>query len=145
MLSSVTTHYVNRTEKDIIPPLYLSVDCCESIEDKVQLNELHLDIPPKAQFVHEHKLNLVHHKIDKLQEVIDEHEWQLKHSNQTRHLSIISLVGSALLAILISILCCCCCRPCYRKCWHMMFRAVFWVILPCKMTALNIILAAVRT
>jgi hypothetical protein len=47
MLKFVTAHYVNLTENDIIPPLYLSVDCCETIESKIQLRELHLDIPPK--------------------------------------------------------------------------------------------------
>jgi hypothetical protein len=98
--------------------LYLSVDCCETIESKIQLSELQLDIPPKTQVTYKDELNLAHHKIDKVQGFMEEHEWQLIHSTQMRHLSIITLVGSALLTLLIGTLCSCCCwRPCCRKCW----------------------------
>jgi hypothetical protein len=47
MLKSVTTHYANHTQKDIIPPLYLAVDCCETGENKIHLDELQQETPLK--------------------------------------------------------------------------------------------------
>jgi hypothetical protein len=35
MISAVTAHYVNHTEKDIIPPIELEPDFCESVTNKI--------------------------------------------------------------------------------------------------------------
>jgi hypothetical protein len=47
MIRSVTSHYVNQTRKDIVPPLDLILDCCESEAAKIHLNELQLETPIK--------------------------------------------------------------------------------------------------
>jgi hypothetical protein len=45
MIRSITAHYVNRTGKDIIPPLELLFDCCDSGINKINLDELQLESP----------------------------------------------------------------------------------------------------
>jgi hypothetical protein len=47
MLKSFTMHSVNHTNKDIIPPLQLEVDCCEEQSNRITLDELRLESPCK--------------------------------------------------------------------------------------------------
>jgi hypothetical protein len=118
MLKSVTAHYVNHTQKDIIPPLYLPADCCETGENKIHLDDLQLETPLKNILTHNDELQLASYKVNEVQKLIEEQEWKLKHASRTHQLSVLSSVGAVTLALLISILCCCCCccRSC-RKCW----------------------------
>jgi hypothetical protein len=47
MIRSLTTQYVNNTQKDIMPPLYLPFNCCETSENRIHLDELQLETPLK--------------------------------------------------------------------------------------------------
>jgi hypothetical protein len=48
MIRSLTSQYVNHTEKDIIPPLYLPFNRCETSENRIHLDELQLETPLKS-------------------------------------------------------------------------------------------------
>jgi hypothetical protein len=43
MMRSITAHYVSCTGKDIIPPLELIFDCCDSGINRINLDELQLE------------------------------------------------------------------------------------------------------
>jgi hypothetical protein len=120
MIRSITSHYVNQTSKDIIPPLELSVNCCESEAAKIQLDELQLETPLKNLLTHNDELQLASYKVQDVQKLIEEQEWKLKHEKATHQLSVLSSIGAATLVLSIGILCCCCCCcccRCCRRCW----------------------------
>jgi hypothetical protein len=48
MIRFITTHSVNRTNKDIMPSLQLEVNCCETQFNRISLNELQLESPRKG-------------------------------------------------------------------------------------------------
>ncbi|PNF34241.1 hypothetical protein B7P43_G17488 [Cryptotermes secundus] len=123
MIRSITSHYVNHTGKDIIPALYLPLDCCENDKTKIHLDELQLETPLKNVLTHNDELRLASHKVEDVEKLIEEQEWKLKHEKSTRQLSVLSSIGAAALALLIGIMCCCCCCRCCRNCWP---RFVKW-------------------
>jgi hypothetical protein len=47
MIRSLTSQYVNHTQKDIIPPLYLPFNCGETSENRIHLDEMQLETPLK--------------------------------------------------------------------------------------------------
>jgi hypothetical protein len=48
MIRAITSHYVNNSAKDIIPPLALDIDCWQTTTNKLTLNELQLEAPLKT-------------------------------------------------------------------------------------------------
>jgi hypothetical protein len=49
---------VNDTDKDIIQPVRLDYDCCESIGSRQALNDLQLDTPLRSVLTHDNELKL---------------------------------------------------------------------------------------
>jgi hypothetical protein len=47
MIRSLTSRYVNHMKKDIMLPLYLPFNCCETSENRIHLDELQLETPLK--------------------------------------------------------------------------------------------------
>jgi hypothetical protein len=123
MMRSITTHSVNRTNKDIIPPLQLEVNCCETQFNTISLNELQLESPIKNILTHNDELEMASYKIKDVERLIADQEWKMKHSTNTSRLSVLTTIGSVVLGLLISVLCCCCCCKCCRRCWP---RFVKW-------------------
>jgi hypothetical protein len=76
MIRSITAHYVNRTEKDIIPPLELQFDCCESVSNKINLDELQLESPIKNVLMHNDELKIASYKVNDV-----ENYWKSKTGN----------------------------------------------------------------
>jgi hypothetical protein len=58
VIRPVTSHYVNQTHKDIIPPLDFILDCFESEAAKINLNELQLGTLLKNLPTHNDELQL---------------------------------------------------------------------------------------
>ena len=107
---------VNNTDKDIIPPIHLEYDCCETIGSRQALNELHLDTPLRSVLTSENELRLSSHKVSEVETMINEQQWKLEHSRRTESLSFFSIIGLCTSVLLICILLClCCCQCC--KCW----------------------------
>jgi hypothetical protein len=117
VIRSITTHSVNHTNKDIIPPLQLEVDCCETEFNRISLNELQLESPIKNILTHNNELEMASYKLKEVERLIADQEWKMKHSANTSRLSMLATIGSIVLGLLISILCCCCCCKCCRRCW----------------------------
>jgi hypothetical protein len=117
LIRSITTHSVNRTNKDIISPLQLEVNCCETQFNRISLNELQLESPIKNILTHNNELEMASYKIKEVERLIADQEWKMKHYVSTSRLSVLATIGSVALGLLISMLCCCCCCKCCRKCW----------------------------
>jgi hypothetical protein len=68
MIRSLTSRYVNHTQKDIIPPLYLPFNC-ETSENRIHLDELQLEMPLKNILTHNDELQLASYKVKEVQEL----------------------------------------------------------------------------
>jgi hypothetical protein len=86
----------NNTDKDIIPPLSLEYDCCETQGENVKLNDIYLDLPLKNIVNHLDDLRIASHKVEEIESLISEQEWKVKHSAVDCHLSFLSYVGMLL-------------------------------------------------
>jgi hypothetical protein len=74
VIRSVTSHHVNQTRKDIVPPLDLILDCCESEAAKIHLDELQLGTPLKNLPTHNDELQWASYIIKDDQKLIEEQE-----------------------------------------------------------------------
>jgi hypothetical protein len=84
--------YTNNTDKDIIPPLSLEYDCCETQGKNVKLNDIHLDLPLENIVNDLNDVRIASHKADEVERLISEQEWKVKHSAVDCHLSFLSYV-----------------------------------------------------
>jgi hypothetical protein len=123
MIRSITAYSVNRTGKDIITPLELLFDCCDSGINKINLDELQLESPIRNVLTHNDELEIASYKVADVEKLLEEQEWKLKHSEKAKNLSVLGSIGAVTLGILISVLCYCCCCRCCRNCWP---RFVKW-------------------
>jgi hypothetical protein len=117
MIRAITMHSVNHTNKDIIPPLQLEVNCCETQFNTINLNELQLESPIKNILTHNNELEAASYKIKEVENLIADQEWKMRHSMKASRMSVLAVIGPVTLGLLVSILCCCCCCKCCRKCW----------------------------
>ena len=115
LIQSHSTLVTNRTSKDIIPPISLEYDCCESVDKTSKLNELHLQIPLQSVTSSLDDLRIASHKVEDVENLIREQDWKIKHSMTDSHLSFLSYVGMATTSLTLIFLCCCCCSKCCRK------------------------------
>jgi hypothetical protein len=107
----------NSTNKDVIPPLSLEYDCCEHVDQTIKLNELHLSLPLKSVTNSLDYLRIASHKVEDVENLIQEQEWKMKHSTVNNHLSFLSYVGMVTSSLtLICLFYCCCARCCGRRC-----------------------------
>jgi hypothetical protein len=61
-------------------------------------------------------LKLASHTVDKVNRLILEQEWKIKHSTTYSHLSFLTYVGMITTEIVMIVFCyCCCCKCCRRK------------------------------
>ena len=64
IITSLTVHSVNNTDKDIKQPLNLTHDCCEMIFYALPLVEIKLETPIKNISTHDGNLHLANHKVE---------------------------------------------------------------------------------
>jgi hypothetical protein len=70
MIRSITTHYVNRTRKDIIPLLELQYDCCYSGVNKINLDKLQLESQIKYFVMHNDELEIASYNTNDVQKLL---------------------------------------------------------------------------
>ena len=117
LIQAQMTIETNSTERDIIPHLFLDVDCCQTESKIVNLNDIHLDLPLKHIVNHLDDLRVASHRVDDVERLISEQEWKIKHSNTDYHLSFLSYIGMVTTSLTLCVLCyCCCCKCCRKNC-----------------------------
>jgi hypothetical protein len=122
IIRSVSIHSVNKTRKDIMPPLNMTHDCCGMAVDAVVLGELQLETQLKNIPIHEEDLNLVSHKVENVQNLVNKQECKARHSVGKR-MSLLSVIGTVIFVVLFTFLSCCCCFcRCCRNCWPRFMR-----------------------
>jgi hypothetical protein len=97
----------NHTSKDVIPPLSLEYDCCGSAHQNFKLNELHLQIPLRSVTNSLDDFRIVSHKVDDVENLILEQDWQIKHSRVDSNLIFLSYVGMVTTSPTLICLWCC--------------------------------------
>jgi hypothetical protein len=81
MMRSITTHSVNRINKDFIPPLQLDIDCCETQYNRIgSLDELQFESPIKNILTHNNELKMASYKIKDVEGLIADQEWKIKNT-----------------------------------------------------------------
>jgi hypothetical protein len=85
------------------------MDCCETESSKL-IDSTSIKTPIKNILAHTNELKLANHKVDELEELIQEQEWKLTQNAKTHQLSLIANAGSVTLGLLICILLRCCCK-----------------------------------
>jgi hypothetical protein len=106
---------VNNTDKYVIPPLTLTMECCESESNKLKLDAISIKTPIMNILTHTDELKLASHKVDDLEKLIRGQEWKLTQNAKTHQLSIIAYTASLTLGLLMCILLCCCWCKCCRN------------------------------
>lgn len=102
MNRSITAYCVNRTRKDIIPPLELKLDSCDSGTKKINLAELQSESIIKDTIMHNDELEILSYKVHDVQKLSEKQDWKLKHSAEAKHSYILGSIGAATLRLLIS-------------------------------------------
>ena len=105
----------NCTSKDGIPPKFLEYDCCSSVDQNFKLNELHFHITLRSVTNLLDDLRIASHKVEDVQNLILEQDWNIKHSEVDSHLPFLSYVGMVTTSLTLICLCYCCCSKCCRK------------------------------
>jgi hypothetical protein len=122
VITALTVHSVNNTGKSAIHPLNLAPNCCEVTVDTLTLGEIKLEILVKGISTHEEEMRLANHKVDRVQKLVNEQEWEVNHTAEKEG-SLLSMNRTLIFVLGLCILCCCCCLCCCRNCWY---RAMKW-------------------
>jgi len=80
LIQSHSTLTSNRTSKDVIPPISLEYDCCDSVNQNFKLNELHLHILLRSVTRSLDDLRVASHKVEDVEGLLREQDWKIKHS-----------------------------------------------------------------
>jgi hypothetical protein len=75
LIQSHATLTSNRTSKDVIPPVSLEFDCCESVKQSFKFNDLHLHIPLRSVTRSLDDLRIASHKVEDVESLIREQDW----------------------------------------------------------------------
>jgi hypothetical protein len=124
LIQSHATLTSNHTSKDVISPVSLEFDCCESVNQNFKLKDLHLHIPLRSVTRLLDDFKIASHKVEDVESLIREQNWKIKHSTIDSHLTFLSYVGMVMTAITLICLCYCCCVRCCKRCpgfskwWH---------------------------
>jgi hypothetical protein len=71
--------------------------------------------------MHNDEVETANYKVNDVQKLLEEQDYEFKHSAKAKHLSVLGSIGAETLEMLIRILCCCCCC---RNCWS---RSLKWL------------------
>jgi hypothetical protein len=69
----------NHTNKDVIPPLSLEYDCCDSMSKSCKLIRLRLHMPMEGVAGTFDDLKIANHKVEDVERLIFENDWKFKH------------------------------------------------------------------
>ena len=99
----------NYSNKDVIPPLSLSYDCCLDWNVAETVNSMKIDTHLNHIVNNIEDLKYASHKVQEVENLLSEEEWKQKQSERVYNLSFMSIIG---LVAIVLILCCYCCKCC---------------------------------
>ena len=102
LIPAQLTISTNNTDKGIILHLPLEFDCCEIQGRNFNLNNIRLDLPLTNVIRHLDDLKVANHKVEEVENLIEEQDWKLKHSNMDYNLSFLSYVGMVTTTLIFS-------------------------------------------
>jgi hypothetical protein len=105
----------NITFPDIIPIPPIDFDCCLTSEQQKYLDKIQLNLPLSNVLSHVDELKITSHKIDEVNDLINNEKWKIEHSTNLHYTSWATIAGLMSLIIILSICCSCCCCNCCRK------------------------------
>jgi len=120
VITALTVHSVNNTGKSAIHHLNVTPDCCEVTVDTLTFGEIKLEIPVKGITAYEEEMRLANHRVDRVQELVSEQEWEGNHTEEKERSSL-SMNRTFVFVLLLCILCCCCCL-CRRNYWYRVMK-----------------------
>ena len=91
-IQSHATIASNHTDMDMLPPVSLEYDCCDSMGKNFNLNRLRLQIPLGSVAGSFDDLKIANHKVD-VERLIFKQDWKVKHFTVDTHFSFLSYVG----------------------------------------------------
>ena len=91
-IDSHATVVNNHTNKDVIPPLSLEYDCCDSMSKSLKLNRLRLHMPMEGAAGSFDDLKIANHKVGD-ERLIFENDWKFKHVTVDSNMSFLSYVA----------------------------------------------------
>lgn len=106
---------INVTFPDIIPIPSIDFDCCIAIQDQSYLDKIELNLPISNILSHSDELKITSHKIDEVNDLINDEKWKIEHSEKLHYTSWLTTFGILTLVAIIGTCCsCCCCKSCRR-------------------------------
>lgn len=105
----------NATFPDVIPNTPIDLDCCLTASQQTYLEKIKLNLPISNVLSHTDELQVTAHKIEEVNELINDEKWRLEHSQKLQYTSWITTIAVVIFALLITICCSCYCCKCCRR------------------------------
>ena len=102
----------NHTNKDVIAPLSLECDSCDSISKSFKLNRLRLHMTMEGVASSFDDLRIANHKVGDVDRFIFENDWKFKHFTVDSNMSFLSYVAMITTGLTLFCFCYCCCSKC---------------------------------
>lgn len=99
----------NSSSKDIIPNIGIDIDCCDFVNERINIEEIKSFLPLKPITNRLEDISISSHKISEVEQMIHEQEWKLHNNNNMSRVSVISYVCIVVISL---ILCLYICKKC---------------------------------
>ncbi|KAK7871643.1 hypothetical protein R5R35_001828 [Gryllus longicercus] len=108
---------VNRTDKDILPVISSTYDCCFDEEIKSELPKLTLETPLLNILNSVDDLRMASHKVSEVENMINSEKQKKFTTNNLFHHGLTWLGSLVIILLVVVCICCsCCCCKCCRQC-----------------------------
>ena len=124
MIYAYATISTNTTFPDIIPNIPIDFDCCLTLEKQPFLDKIQLNLPVSNILSHADELQITSHKIDEVNQLIDNEKWRVEHGRNLHYTTWASTFGMILFVTIISLCCCCYCCKCCRNFGKWMYNSM---------------------
>jgi len=115
-IQSHATIVSNQTNKDVIPPISLEYDCCDSTNRNFKLNRLRLHLPLEGVAGSPDDLKIVNHKVEDVDRLLFENDRKFNHFTMNTRIPSLSFLGMMTGLTMTGFCYCCCLKCCCRRC-----------------------------
>lgn len=99
LIQSQSIYQSNYSNKDLIPKVNLTYDCCEIHGQSINSDDITIDIPVKHVVNNFNYLKFASHKIDEIEQAISDQKWKLTYSFKVNNLYAYIGAGIVLLCL----------------------------------------------
>ena len=114
----------NKTLPDFFPNISIDFDCCLTLEKQAYLDDIKLNLPISNILSHTDELRITSHKIDEVNEMIENERWRIEHSLKLQYTSWTSILGGITFVIIITLCCSCYCCKCCRNMGKFLYNSM---------------------